>query len=596
MRRPIRSIVSPSFLIFPALISLGLSGCGDTSRTLPPPPPHLRSGPLPGPITKRGVANLPISKSALGKTDRPASAEDLARSEEILKNVITLVQTAVTNPGGSNFDIAIKNLNHYFERGTTAADFAMPIDSKRFLLRQLPPELVADLEAPVYTLRDARHLEDCMLYNAIASRVAGEGDDLTRVQRLFDWTIRQVQLVPAQSLAPNGMEQAQVRPYDCLLRGMATESQGYWAERGWVFMSLCRQIGIDVGILSYERPKPSMLMTKPANRNDDPPVFWITTALINKKLYLFDAQLGLAIPSADGKGIATLDEAIDDPRILDRLDLPGQFRYETKARDLRLSPTKVGILIDASSGYLSPRSRLLQKRLTGKNRTILHRDPAEQRAKFIEALGPNAGEITAWLLPLQVETNLFKSAQFVAATQASLILFKGELPLLHARILQLRGEVAEAIQEYVALRFAQNALMKDKKTPIIPEVQNALDAYATYFLGQCHLDLGNADQAKLMFLQILKRLPEPGPGRNAYYMFRWGAESNLGRINDAQGNRSQAITYYSQPNPTNQAPGNFLRARDLIWSNPMRPIQPPLPPAPLGQTNGAASAAAAVNP
>ena len=60
---------------------------------------------------------------------------------------------------------------------------------------------------------DARHVEDCMLYQGIAARVAGPGDDLTRVRRVFDWMVRQVQLVPVGSLGSQGLQQAYARPY-----------------------------------------------------------------------------------------------------------------------------------------------------------------------------------------------------------------------------------------------------------------------------------------------------------------------------------------------------------------------------------------------
>ena len=49
------------------------------------------------------------------------------------------------------------------------------------------------------------------------------------------------------------MSQVFARPYDVLLRGMATEADGIWAERAWLFMVLCRQIGIDTGLITYSK-------------------------------------------------------------------------------------------------------------------------------------------------------------------------------------------------------------------------------------------------------------------------------------------------------------------------------------------------------
>src|SRR5438132_176317 len=83
-----------------------------------------------------------------------------------------------------------------------------------------------------------------------APRVGGVGDDRSRVRRVVRWIMDQIELVPAGALAAPGLGQAQARPYDVLMRGMATETEGFWAERGWVFMVLCRQLGVDVGLLT----------------------------------------------------------------------------------------------------------------------------------------------------------------------------------------------------------------------------------------------------------------------------------------------------------------------------------------------------------
>src|SRR5947208_1069135 len=80
---------------------------------------------------------------------------------------------------------------------------------------------VKNLETPTFLMPDARHLEDCMLYYNVATRVGQTGDDLERVRRVFRWIMDQIQLVPAGSLAAPGLGQAFARPYDVLMRGMA---------------------------------------------------------------------------------------------------------------------------------------------------------------------------------------------------------------------------------------------------------------------------------------------------------------------------------------------------------------------------------------
>ena len=96
---------------------------------------------------------------------------------------------------------------------------------------------------------------------------------------------------------------------------------------------------------------------------------------------------------------------------------------------------------------------------------------------------------------MSVERLLFSSPQFVAATQRAMIMFRPELPLIYARMKQLRGEIPDAVQDYVQFRFAKNPVIVGGKMAIPPEVQKRLDVYATYFLGMCHLDQNDPDKA-----------------------------------------------------------------------------------------------------
>ncbi len=63
-------------------------------------------------------------------------------------------------------------------------------------------------------------------------------------------------------------------------------------------------------------------------------------------------------------------------------------------------------------------------------------------------------------------------------------------------------------------------------------------------------------------------------------MFRWGANANLGRIAEARKDKRGAIAYYTQNDPTSQYVGNLLRARELVWDDPMAAAPDPLPGAP----------------
>jgi len=561
-----------------------LAGCGGSSTT---------------PATSGG--NYP------GSGDEQIYAVDVKSDEEkqaILKSVLQLIQTASSNPGGTNFDQATELLNQYF-LGISPEDFTLSNESRSYLMNRLGEggeRAIRDLENTAFTVRDARHIEDSLLAYTLAMRIAGDGEDLTRVRRLFDWVTRHVVLVPPNSLAPPDLPQAKARPFDVLLRGMATE-EGGWAERTWLFMSLCRQLGIDTGLILYP-PRSLGILEDPESAKTKTAIVWICTAIIDGKPYLFDARLGLPIPHADGQGVATLDEAITDPKILDSLDLPGVSNYPTSAADLAAG--KLTIWVDSTMERMTPRMRELQKNLTGKNRMVLFRDPSEQAVAFKTALGSHFGQSSLWFMPLEVDYLLFNDPKFVEATQYPIRIFDARYPLLPARMGQLRGDLTEAVQRYVGFRFGQDTVESDGKTPVPSQVQELLDLYSTYFLALAKLDQNEPDQAEFLFQETIRLFPEPGPNSPFYGMFRWGAQTNLAMIHEARAAAARrkasadpralevareesalAVRYYNMFQPTPQYQGNLLRARALIWDDPFAHDPTPSTPAPAPSTAAA---------
>jgi hypothetical protein len=547
------------------------------------------------------------SVSSLPGQERSASGKAQAvnvgqrRNDEtrkaLLESAMTLIQRAALEPGGANFKLAVQKLNQYFE-GTSQSEYELDSAAREYLKTQFPSNVVESFSSRSWSDHDTRHIEDCMMYYPIAKRVAGTGENLVRVRRVFQWVVEQIQLVPPGSLAFLGLPQAYARPYDVLVRGMATEAQGVWAERAWLFMALCRQLEIDTGLITYSR---SRSLERPVPRyglqfemeaglhgmrfGPKPPLVWICAAIIDNKAYLFDARLGLEIPGPDGTGVATLDDALADAAVLERMNLPGHSAYGTSRASLLGSPTKIGILFDSSPGYFSPKMKLLQRELTGEHRTILFRDPAEEREQFAEVIGERCGEIKLWSLPFEVHARLFGDGQFVKSIQQSLYLFTREYPLIYARVKHLRGELDEAIKEYVTLRFAENApQVTDKNKKIPADIQEGLDAYATYYIALAQLEKARLenkppDRAAQLFRDALDLLPEPGI--TFYFpMLRWGANANLARICDASKDNARAIAYYAQPDPTTQGHGNLLRVREMIWRDPIARATVVLPRAP----------------
>lgn len=568
LRSP-RGLVPPVLAL--VLVFLFAAGCdySPPSETVTPTS-HVTLGPVPQGRSYTGGAG------SRGGSGRRSSEQRKA----ILENSITLIQRAAEQPGGEHFAQAVRKLNQYFE-GTDPRDYQLDSAVAEFLTPQLGPQGIQKLQSQNWEQRDTRHIEDCMMYYNVANRVAGTGDDLTRVRRVFAWLTSQVQLVPIRAFGGGRLGPAIARPYDVLLRGMASELEGgIVAERSWVFMSLCRQLGIDVGLIAYNRggsvEAPLSQQPGSSRRSSHQRLVWTCGALIGDQIYLFDTRLGLEVPGPGGQGVATLAQALEDSAILERMNLPGLAPYPTSRGALLASPSKISILIDSSPGYFSPKMKLLQRELSGQNRAILYCDAARERDGFLHALGSHAGFVALWEVPVQVDARAHTPGfdpDYIPSVQASLFWFQREFPLVYARVKQLRGNINEAVEDYTRMRFGENKpTVTDKKKTIDKPVQQGIDVYAAYYMALAHLERNNLDLAARMFRQVLDAVPEfSQDGRTPiahYAWFRWGADTNLGRIEEAQHKDRAAIDYYTRPNTSPEQIANWLRARELLWKDP----------------------------
>ena len=182
---------------------------------------------------------------------------------------------------------------------------------------------------------------------------------------------------------------------------------------------------------------------------------------------------------------------------------------------------------------------------------------------------------------MTVYTSLFTNPQFVQATQHVAVPVPGELSAgLRPRQATARRDRRGHLRLCLAPDRGQPARYDRSQEDADPAGDvEALQVYATYYLALAHLDRNNPRLAEPMFTATPRSwLPEPGASQPYFNMFRWGAETNLGRLYEAQGDTRRAIAYYTRPNPTAQRHGNLLRARDLAWNDPMGPLPDPLPP------------------
>jgi tetratricopeptide (TPR) repeat protein len=408
---------------------------------------------------------------------------------------------------------------------------------------------------------------------------AVEARRLASAVKLFDWTVRHIQLdaladwptaaegrLPAEDAVPGpGYTMA---PWENLLLG-----HGDAWQRARVFMLLLRQQAI-----------PSVLLARQVPDGKVPEVPWAVGVLIAGQLYLFDPALGLALPGPGGEGIATLGQVSADPQLLRHLDVSESLKYPVTEQDL----SRLVALVDASSEALSRRMKLIESQLAGEHRLVLTVAPS-QIAEQVRGT-PGIGQVRLWRIPLEAElfalayqNKRAQDSRLDAQYQTERFMFSGLSPLAQARQLHFQRRFEKqpgqpsAVERYMEVRHpeAQVAALEQDFTlqkqyglqqrpgePVelwqnrIRNGQMMLRAaryHASYFLGLLHYDNGDYESAANWFR---KRTLEDSP------QSPWlaGARYNLARAEEARGNFQIARQYYLL-DESPQRHGNLLRAR-----------------------------------
>ncbi|MEX2142403.1 MAG: hypothetical protein WD894_24255 [Pirellulales bacterium] len=430
-------------------------------------------------------------------------------------------------------------------------------------------------------------------------------EELRLAMRLFDWTIRNVQL-EVEAWPETSSYKLPTRwhtPYETVLLGRGTAS-----DRAWTFILLARQQGLDVVMLGLGDPdKPDQL--KP----------WAPALLLARgegdstavDLYLFDPALGLPIPGPDGRGIATLAQAVADDALLRQLDLDEKRLYPVKSEDLQ----QVAALVEASPGYLSRRMKFLESRLGGEQRLVLTASPQAIEEKLAGAAHVRP-KVALWTRPYEtLRLRQTENQAWVDAAQAELYPLQGLLrpidstvtdrkttsrredpsewvnpqqrgpargrlrvPLGVGRMLQLAGNYDH---ETGAIRYLQQAMASDEDQaeiiriltddlrskfprPDDPATQQRINQIVESRVGEFR----RADQAAKLWVGQIKA--EQGEYPTAINYFTswenplWQPHLNysLTRTYEAQGKLAEAIDVYRQDDSP-QRPGNLLRARWL---------------------------------
>jgi hypothetical protein len=239
------------------------------------------------------------------------------------------------------------------------------------------------LAAQTFDAGDGHLVQEAVWLRDISRWAQGDDfNDLQRATELFDWTIRNVQLVADDDARPH-------RPWRTLAEGRGTAN-----ERAWVFALLCRQQSLDVVMLKISSiDSKGQSADNPPSALRPPPVD-LPALLLDGQLYLFDTRLGLPIPGPGGAGVATLAQVQQDDAVLRQLDLENA-PYRLNSDSFK----NVTAAVVASPFELSRRARQLESKLTGDRHLMLSVAPSQiaERLKSI----PTLAGVELWDVPFR---------------------------------------------------------------------------------------------------------------------------------------------------------------------------------------------------
>lgn len=427
------------------------------------------------------------------------------------------------------------------------------------MLETLPDELRANdaiqpyLSADVLTrssfdMHDIRMVQQAIWLRDISEWARGEGfDNLQRAERLFDWTVRNIQLDGDGDFVPRW-------PWQTLLYGHGTAQQ-----RAWIFALLCRQQQIDVVVLT-------------ASTEEGDSKFWLPAVLHEGELYLFDTSLGLPLPginsNPNGQGIATLSQLTEQPQLLEPLNI-GELTYSITGE--QLSRVTANIVVDPSE--LTRRASLLESQLKGQDLLFLTALTADIAKTLSTSKGITKTQL--WEQPFRTllgQIDLGKrEREFEAAAfqpfawrpslyKARVLHFQGRQEVVkdlkHGGIEEEISSHREAIQLYINRKVRPPKRVLDQlSSPEKRDIYTTAKIRASYWLGLLSFDQGRF-KAAIDWLD--KRTLQPNPSSP----WTGSARYNLARAHEALGQVDEAIALY-QASESPQRHGNLLRARQL---------------------------------
>ena len=548
-RRAIRSLAVAIFF------SLASAGCNDSK------PSSAAGGAKPGALTARGSA------------DTFRYAAGLLNSNDGLETAETARRESKTNEEGARrliFSQMPSAVIDQLNRWLASQNFKEPWRPDA-LLATLPEPLAAlpavkALGDSKFANPEAAALREAVWLRDISNRVCGEAsDDLERARRLFDWTVRNVQLDPAATAEQK--EERAAPP--CLAWHVLALGHGQAEDRAWLFMLLARQQALDVVLLEPAGGERRALLG----------------LFVKDQLHLFDAELGLPLPGPEPDAVATLSQVAGDDALLRKLDLDADRAYPLHAADL----AKVTAYVEASPLYLERRAAMIEARLTGEEKLALSVDASGLAERLASCA--QVGEVKLWPLPYErLQALAIRSSQGVKQlagefqvlmtvydhvvkkkVEFSMGLWRGRVQQLLGRFTGENGanyyfqlarladaEIDERVAKQGAPQPGDNPIMAQQRRQEwekIGEQYRAAKRSASFWLGLVAYERENYPTAIDYFAKRTLEASPDGP-------WTAGALYNLGRAYEALGKPEEAIAAY-EGDDSEQRYGSLLRAKRL---------------------------------
>ena len=453
------------------------------------------------------------------------------------------------------------------------------------MVADLPPSLVKSpltegLDELEFVPFDGFALREAAWLHDASTRARGNRrDPLQQARRLFDWTVRNIQLERRTG------DSIPRFPWETLLFGRGTP-----LERVWVFILLARQQGIDAAVLALEEPPPESPPGAAAARPRSLQP-WVVAVLRRDSLYLFEPVLGLPIPAPNGLKLgasgelivepATLDQVLRDETLLDRLSPDKLDSYPMKLSELKKK--RIVVLVEGSPSYLARRMKLVESH--PKQKFVLTASPQAQAKRFREA-SPHLADARLWTFPFEtirersqlnpprIGIRLRELLKFYADSSAT---------LRTGRMLHIRGKLSEAVDQYLQTFRSDDELDAIRQRSIAQSVEEFRGNYPTvgedrlrqlarelardeqvilrqarrdaaYWLGMISQERGDYKAAIDYLAERTLEASPNGPWTN-------GATYNLARCYEACGQHDKAVELYRRDPASSGRAGNLLRAR-----------------------------------